>query len=252
MGSIRRTVTSSPQGLYDSSATQLAPLGTVLNLGDGREFVYGSAGAVAIEVGRMCQSSIAVSGHATTGRALDAPLIGTRVVNLTVATTLVTENQYAEGYLCIVNATTGGATTGAAVGTTYKIAGHPAAASTGTFAITLVDPLWVTMDATAMGNLIAHPCDGALIMASAPTRGLVGVAVRDIAATEFGWFQRKGIAACLQDGTWVAGNPLVISDGVDGALAPMTGTDSAVDETIVGQCYEITASGDFGTALLNI
>ncbi len=252
MGSIRRTVTSAVQGLYDVSATKLMPFGTPLILGDGREFVYGGAGAVAIEVGRMCQSSAVVSGHATTGRALDAPAIGTRVVTITPATTLVSENQYAEGYLCIVNATTGGATTGAAVGTTYKIAGHPAAASAAAVEITLVDPLWVAMDATAMGNLIAHPCSGVLIAASAPTRGLVGVAVRDIPATEFGWFQRKGIAACLQDGTWVVGNPLAISDGTDGALAPMTGTDSAVDETIVGQCYEITASGDFGTVLLNI
>lgn len=237
MSSIRFNPQSAPQGLYDVSADQLAPLGATLVLGDDREFVYAEAGAVALTNGRLCQSALPIANHAN--RALDAPAIGTRVVNVTPGATAGAENLYAEGYLVIVNDT--GDITEA--GKAFKIAGHPAIASATAQDITLVDPLWEAIAAASTGTLVHHPCRAVLIHASPPTTTLVGVPIRDIPISNFGWLQTRGVCGVLQEGVVVAGSPVACSDTVDGAVTPMNVT-YVVDEHVVGVAVANTATGD--------
>ena len=241
MSSFRFNMSSAPQGLYEVSTTQLAPFGSTLHIGDGREFVYGSAGAVALTVGRVVQGRLAIAGHGVSAYlALNEPLIGTRVVEVTTITTAVLENDYAEGFLVIGDAPSGG--------TCYKIAGHPAA-GIGAVNITLVDPLWETLVTGATGGLVAPLSKGCIISGIASTTGAaVGVPVRDIPIDNFGWFQTRGVAGVLQDGAWVEGSPLGISDGTAGALAAITG--SAVDEPIIGIGVLDNATTAIGTCKL--
>jgi len=241
MGSLKFNPSSSPQGLYEVSTTQLAPFGATLHIGDGREFVYGSAGATALAVGRVAQGALAVAGHGVDAYlATNEPLVGTRVVEVTTITTAVTENQYAEGFLVIGQAAGGGSC--------YKIAGHPAAAI-GAVNITLADPLWETLAAGATTGLIAPLSKGCIIAGVASTTGAaVGVPVRDIPIANFGWFQTRGVCGVLQDGAWVEGSPLGISDGTAGALAALTGT--AVDEPILAIGVLNNATTAIGTCKL--
>jgi hypothetical protein len=238
MGSLRQSGGAPAQNLYAVSTTQLHPFGTTLVLGDGREFAYGSAGATALAVGRVVQNAIEIPGHGNTGLALNAPVAGTRVVAITTTTTAVTENQYAEGYLLIGDATTGG--------TCYKIAGHPSQAAVGAVNITLVDPLWETIAAAAVGILLPNPYKLQIITAAPLSTGApTGIPVRDIPINNYGWFQTRGICGALQDGVIVSGNAVACSDGVPGGVQPTTATQ-AVDEPEIGLAIFDNANTDIG------
>lgn len=221
MGSQRYSLSSAPQGLYEESATQLAPLGSTLLLNDGREFVYCQNAAVALEEGRLIQSAAPVGANHD-DMALDTPAAGTKVVNVTPGATGGAENLYAEGYFIT------------STGTTYKVAGHPAITASTAFNLTLADPLYEAIAGATTGTLMTHPCKNVIVKpASVATGAIVGVPIRDITASNFFWAQRRGICGVLGDGALAAGTPLVVSDSVAGALSPQNAT-YVVDEPIVG------------------
>jgi len=250
MSSLRFNPASAPQGLYDVSATQLAPLGSELHLGDGRVFVYCEAGGTALTVGRLVQSEAVVGNHGGTGLATTngTGLIGTRTITVTLGATAAAENLYAEGYLLIVNDT--GAVTIA--GSAYKIAGHPAIASAGTGVITTADPFWESLSDDSTVALVKHPCKDIIItVATTPTEKIVGVPIRDVPLDNFAWIQRRGICAVLQDVAWVNGNPVTVSDTVAGAAGPLTATQ-AIDEPQIGVAVSNTATADLGVIFLEV
>lgn len=217
----RYSLSSAPQGLYDTSANQLAPLGSTLLLNDGREFVYCQNAAVALVEARLIQSAAPV-GATHDDLALNTPAAGTKVVSVTLGATAAAENLYAEGYFIT------------STGTTYKIAGHPAIASAGTGNITLADPLYEAIAGATTATLMTHPCKNVIVKpASVATGAIVGVPIRDVPASEFFWAQRRGICGVLGDGALAAGTPLVVSDTVAGALSPQNAT-YVVDEPIIG------------------
>ena len=248
MSSIRFNMASTPQGLFDVSADQLAAFGSTLHLGDGRIFVYCENGGVAAVRGRVYQSEVAVDNHGGTGLATTngTGLLGTRTVTVTLGATAAAENLYAEGYLLQVN------DTGSVLlaGTTYKIAGHPAIASAGTGVFTLVDPFWEALSDDATVSLVKHPCKDVIIHPAPPTCPVIGVPIRDIPIDNFGWFQTAGIAAVLQEGVVVPGDPVTTADAaVPGAVSPITATQ-AVDERIIGIAVGDTATLDL--AIINL
>jgi hypothetical protein len=247
MGSLRKSSGAPMQGLYEESASQLMPLGYKFTMDDGREFVYGRCGAVAGVNGRMYSAEAVIANHGGTGLAVATELTGDRVVAVTLGATLVTENQYAEGYLVVVNDTTAIA----AAGSTYKIAGHPAADASVAVNITLKDPLWEGIGADSTVCLVRNPHAAVVINPAANDAALVGIPLRDLTALYYGWFQTRGICGCLQDGAIVNGDVVAVSDGVAGAVQPITATQ-AIDEVEVGEAVSDTATGDVGVIFLRI
>ena len=243
MSSTTFSLASSPQKLYDQSATQMAPLGSKLILSDGREFVYAKNGAVTGVAGNLYQAPATTANHLNCS--VTAAAIGDKSISVVLGATAATENQYAEGYLHVVD--------GTGEGVSYKIKGHAAVASAGTGVFTLYDPVIEALVAsgTSEVSLVPNKHNGVVIHPSPPTAALVGVAVRDFTAAYFGWYQKKGLCAGLTDGTLIAGEQVIASINTDGAFGPVTTT---FDEPYcpVGRCYVVRATGEYASIDLNI
>ena len=240
---------STPQGLYAQSATQMAPLGTKLVLGDGREFIYAKNGAATGVAGNIYAApSVTVTGGPVTDHlncSVLAAAIGDRYIDVALGATAATENYYAGGYLVVSD--------GTGEGVTYKITGHAAAALSTTLRVYLADPVIEALVAsgTSQVDLIPHKCSYAIIHGG-PTLGmLIGVAVRDFTAAYYGWYQTKGQAAVLTNGTVVIGNLVIASVSVDGAVEAVS-TTYAVTAYPVGRVQVVGLTGEYSTIDLNI
>ena len=115
------------QGIYDESVDQLLPLGTRIEMNDGRVFRYAQAGA-AVVVGKL-YASIAPAANHTNEAVQAASAIGDKTVSVTLGATAVTAGQYVDGYLQINSA--------AGLGHNYKIKAHGTHAGTGTLVFTM-------------------------------------------------------------------------------------------------------------------
>jgi hypothetical protein len=238
-----QTPKSFVQSLFDESSTQKQKIGTICRLADGREFVYGQAGGANIAVGVICQGAVHdVANHGNLAVA-NANAEAT-AITVTLGDLLATANMYAEGFLHF--------NTGTGAGYAYKIKSHPAANANANLVVTLYDPLRLTL-ATAKGTLSRHPAAAAVIHPSPPTQTLVGATIIPVTANYYAWFQKKGPACVLANGTLVAGDRAYTSTAVDGAVSPSSG--NAVDmalEQFVGHVITVNANAHYAIINLNL
>jgi len=177
-----------------SSDSVIAPnleLGQRVAGSNGSEFRFVKAGATALVVGNVIQSSAYGTDHNSLTPAATAK--GESAVTVTLATSGVTANQYKGGTLT-VNTTPG-------LGETYIIKGHAAQATvTGTVKLFLDTPLRTAFTSSTRVALRKNPCDGVIASpATTLTGSIVGVAIYPIPATEYGFIQTKGPCAALSD-----------------------------------------------------
>jgi hypothetical protein len=230
---------TSPQGLYEVSTTQLAPLGAQLFLGDGRVFQYAHNGGTALLPGRLTQAMTTTSADIV-DKALSTEVAGSREVTFTpTGTQTFTENQLAGGYFIISDAS--GA---AGAGALYRIDGHAAMAAATAVTLRLSDPLYEAIAAADTGTVIPHPCQDVIISGGPVTAPLTGIPIRDVPIANYCWLQTKGIAPCLADGVVVVGNIVATSDGVAGACQPIVAGGAEVDEIHIGECQFTNATTD--------
>lgn len=249
MSSIVFNGVSTPQGLYAQSASQLAPLGSRLILGDGREFVYAKNGATTGVAGNIYQQpTLDATGGAITNHlncSVLAASIGDKYIDVVLGATALTANYYAEGHLQVVD--------GTGEGVSYKVTGHAAADASATVRVYLADPVIEALVAsgTSEVSLVPNKHSGVVIHPSPPTGVLIGVAIRDFTAAYYGWYQTKGLCAVLTTGTVVVGNLVIASITVDGSVDPVS-TTYAVTAYPVGRVAVVRATGEYGTIDLNI
>jgi hypothetical protein len=232
------------QSLFEESSTQLHRLGTVRRLNDGREFIYVKVGSANLAAGVLVQGAVAEANHANCALAnvADAVASGTRQVTITLGSTAVSANDYAEGFLNIEDGTAG-------AGHIYKIKNHPAANAGANLTLTLYDKLRANLT-SAHGTLIKHPCKDVIIHPSPPTEALVGVTVRAMTANYYGWVQKKGPVSVLVNGTIVAGDCVIASGTVDGAV--MASANGQETERQVGMCIHAGANTEYGVVDLGL
>jgi len=229
------------QDLFEESSTQKQRMGSTVLLADGREFVYGQAGAANIAVGKLVQGAVHdVANHGN--MAVANANANATALTVTLGDLLVTANMYAEGFLHISD--------GTGEGYAYKIKSHPAAVANANVVITLYDKLRLTL-ATAFCTLCKHPASGVVIMPSPPTQALVGSTIIPVTANYYAWFQKRGPACVLANGTLVAGDRAYTSTAVDGAVSPSSGNavDMAVEQ-FVG--HVLTVNANTHHALINL
>jgi hypothetical protein len=203
------------QGIYDQSAVANYPLGYRQEFDDGRRFRYGYF-AAAVNRGLLVGSDVSANCVVEVDNKLTAAAIGATSVIITDAGTLsaATADQYAGGYLVLTDDT--------GEGYQFRIRTH-GAASSNAITLKLYDPLLVAVDTTTDAAIVGCEFDE-LIVASAATDAVAsGVTVRNMTAAYYGWVQVAGIATILADGTIAHGQPLQLSDGVDGAVQAMGG-----------------------------
>ncbi len=228
-------------------------VGAKFDSADGREFALVQNAGTALVSGTLIMGPKPLANHqdcATT--AFVAQSANGNVpasVTVTLGNTLVTANQYAQGYL-IVNSGTG-------IGQTLKIKSHPAAAGLAAVVITLEDnPGVALVAANSKVCLRLNPngtqngtdfrTSGVIVTDhSAPTGQILGVALYPIAATStsvlsYGLIQTRGLVACLNDATTTVG----ASGGLD--VMPSSNTDGAVMTYVVATGSRVGTSTQTG------
>lgn len=203
---------------FVSSATQLHPLGTPGRGQGGRKFRYARAGASDLVAGNALQTAVVIAGHDTCTVATH--VAGTQVLTVTPATTAVTANQYADGYLIVDTEA------GVEGGYTYHISTNTAGGIGVAVYVTIDDPLGLivaTVTATTKVTLTKNPYADVVQAASTITGAPIGVATYVIADTEYGWIGTGGLHGTLIAGTPAIGNALS-ETGTAGALAINSGT----------------------------
>lgn len=172
---------------------------------------YGSAGAVDIPLGVVCQAPVPAAVHHDLVPTASFAA-GVRLITLTIGAGNIAADEYAGGHLHVND--------GTGQGQRKRVLSHPAALAGATCVFTLVDPLTTAFDvANTLCAITRNPYNQAIIHPSPPTAQLVGVPVAVIAAGRFGWFQTRGPAAVLTDGVLYIFRQVKPSAAVDGAVA---------------------------------
>ncbi len=196
------------QKVYEQSVTQNYEIGSCMDIGPCR-YRYGQAGAVAIALGVLCQAPVP-DGNQHNLVPTASYAVGTLIITVTLGATAITANQYAGGWLAVMD--------GTGKGQVKKILSHPAAGSGAICAFTLAEPLTTATDGTSRMSLTQNPYTGTIIQPSPPTSKLVGVPVCGVTASYFAWFQTRGPASVLTDGVIYIHRAVAPSPTVDGAI----------------------------------
>jgi len=207
------------QLVTEVSATQKFELGAVKEIGLSR-YRYGLVGAADIGLGVLCQAPVPAAVHHDLVPAASYA-VGTKQVTLTIGAADIAANEYAGGWLHVND--------GTGQGQCLRILSHPAATGSTACTFTLIDPVTTAFDvANTLCAITRNPYSQAIIHPSPPTAQLVGVPVAAIPAGYYGWFQVRGPAAVLTDGTLYIYQQVRPSASVDGAVC------HAIQEITVG------------------
>ena len=230
-------------------STQRSPLGTRMVLPDGRVYRYAKNAALAQSLGRLCQEAVVVSGHGSDLAVASAAAIGATAVTLTNATTAITANEYAEGYL-FVNDVDG-------EGQLCSIKSHPAE-STGNGSIVMTlepdDALTIALTTNSQCGLRYNAFKNVVVNPTTPTGIPVGVTPIAVTADYYFWLQTWGPAAVLTNGTLIRG--LAVSPGattpgsVD--VYPLNSVDGSGQTPVVGWVMTVAATTEFSLVYLTI
>ena len=195
------------QGILQESADKNCELGTELVLNDGRKFRYCLNSSTSLDAGKVVQSAGWVTNHESLAVNTAAKGDTQLDVNNDASTiTLITADQYADGYVCVE--TVGGSEVGI-----FKIKSHPLQSSTtATLVVTLYDPLRVAFASGTTVTLVKNPYNLVVVNVASggtETNAEVGVPLIPITGSYFFWAQFKGLCNVLIQGTPAIGTPLM-------------------------------------------
>ena len=245
---IGNTTIHGPEGeQYQTYTTKRWPLGTKLELQDGRTFRFFLNGAGALTAGKLIQSPVPGANFDELVVPAAVP-IGTRELTVTNGATTVTADEFADGYINVEDDT--------GEGHLYAIAGNDAEAA-GSAALVLrvkrgIILAWTT--STTVG-LSRNPFASAIVHPSPPTARLLGVVPVAVAAAAYGWVQTKGPASVLTEGTLIIGLSAQASETTDGCVSPFRLTEAAPPTElapVVGIVMEVAATTEHSLIYLKL
>lgn len=223
------------------SATQLHKLGTVAETADGRVYRYAQAGAVALAAGLVNNGVAKVTNHTINSVATAAP-VGQRFVNITLAgATATTAGQYDGGYLHVIDSV--------GVGSSYRIAGTPVIAGSGTGIIQLEEGIATALTTASKVALVPSPWAGSIVQSGAVALLINGTNNVLVPIANYYWSQTAGIASILSDGIIAKNAEAINSDAVAGAV------ETRVDATVtrsVGVAVEATVDAKYYPVYLTL
>lgn len=189
---------------------------------DSRQYVFALSNASTALVAGNIQTGLASTANhsAKTQTATQAALagIGSTTVQVTVGATLVSLNQYLQGYLTVI--------AGTGIGASYRIKGNTSAVSSGTTTLSLVDPIVVAFDSTTVVSLYPNPWNlTAVSSTTVANNNIVGVPNVAVPVSNYYWAQVDGYCATLADSS-----------------PPTKNTNATVSSTTAGSVTIQTAS----------
>jgi hypothetical protein len=242
--------------IYDLHSSQEWPLGERREL-RGNVYAYAKLGSAAILSHQLLQSAVALAGHDRMALAAAVPA-GARRVRVVLDSALLTPD-FVFGKLIVVS-------NGASPLAEGYIETHGIGGAGAEIDVHLAEPLPVALEAGALVTLVENPYRDVIPAAAPPTAPIVGVALRDTSATQFGWIQISGLAAIRADGTLVVGQGVRPSDAVAGAVEALpTGADATysaneqamlnemAENRVIGMCVDATGlTGEPAPILLSL
>jgi hypothetical protein len=218
-------------------ATPQADLGQVIAGENGRKYIYVKVGATALVTGSLYQAPAEDTADQDITPAATA--VGATTL-VTTSTMTVTANQYAGGYV-VVTVTPG-------LANMYQIKSHAAfTAAAATFQ--LDDPIQVALTTTSRVDFIPNPFNGVVIAPTTLTSAVVGFAVNNVTAGNYGWLQIAGVGVVNNDaaGALTVGVALMPSSSVAGDVRLQTAGNHIVARALTG-----IASGECGAAIITL
>lgn len=219
------------------------PLGTVLELPDGSKFRHAQNGGTTLAVGLLVQTELAEASHDIDLVVSAAATVGATSISATMAGTVCTLNQYADGYI-LVNDQQG-------QGYVYRCKGNTAAASVTAARFDLADGDSVQvalLAATSEIGLRVNPYKGVTKWEAGTVEGQVlGLPPVAVTASQYFWCQTRGPAMALADSTLAIGAMVVSSTTVDGGVTIWAGSAAATTYLVrpIGDCLAVAASTDY-------
>lgn len=200
------------QDVRTQSTYKQHTLGTLAVTRDGRQFRYGQAGASILAAGKLAQIPAVVANHQALVTA--AAAVNATKITVTLGGTAATADQYVDGYAVIRDT----ATTGA--GQAFPINGNSAQTSTtGNVDVYLAEGVAEALTTASVTNLELSPYGSMIISSSGDTtESVTGVPQIDVAASSYAWFQVRGVAAVLGNGTITKGSGVIKSATTAGAV----------------------------------
>lgn len=230
----------SSSDVYKTSTTKLMPLGCQGATRDGRLFRYGLAGASALLAGKLNSSAAVIANHQNV-LVQTAALVADQTLAVTLGATATTANLYDDGYVIGYDVT--------GFGQSLRISGTPVVASGGVAIFNLGDPVAIALPVTARVNLEQNPWSNSVVSATSGGIFANGVANVAIPAASYGWFQTRGTAAVLGNGTIAIGTGVTTSATTAGAV------DAEAATTVsqrVGLAQQAGTSTKYNTVYLTI
>lgn len=214
---------------------------------DSRSYVFGLANASTALVAGNIQTGLASTANhlAKTQTAAQAAIAtsGSTTVQVTVGATLVSQNQYLQGYLTVVG--------GTGIGANYRIKSNTSAVSSGTTTISLADPIVVAFDSTTIVSLYPNPWN--LVAVSSTTianNNIVGIPNVAVPVSNYCWLQVNGYCATLADSSPPTKNTNAIISTTTAGAVSIQGT-SAVTQ-VLGYAPEAMTSAQTQNLFLEI
>lgn len=185
--------------LYTTNVDQGGPeLGQYIAGDHGKGYRYVKAGASALVVGNVLQGP-AVDTQFDDMAVGTAGVVGDMFLKLTNGTTVLSGGEFTGGiaYVSVNSAS------GTNLADEYTITGNSAATNGGALTVYIDRPLRVALTtSTTKVTMRKSPYNGVLqAPATTLTSEIVGIAIFEIAAGQFGWIQTKGVGAVLADST---------------------------------------------------
>lgn len=206
-----------------------------------RAFRYGQAPSGGCTAGYLYCSNANAANHSNCA-ATAAAAIGSTEVTVQLGATAVTANEFEGGTLHPNDVAPEGIAG-------FRILSHPAADSAATLTLQLAEPFSEALTTSSELTLI-HNKYKAVEATTTQTTPPAGIAVADMTASYYGWFQVEGPIGVLHSGTGTAtlGQNVTISANDAGAVAVV----DADTEILVGYMLDAGVSGEFNSVELKI
>lgn len=268
---------SAPFALFSTTSAATSPVNSDASLGtlcgarfassDGREFVLVQNAGTALIAGVVVQSSAAIANtgglspatSSTTSYSASFPIaaaIGGFQIQLASGATAVLANQFAGGFLNVVE--------GTGLGQTLKIASNLAAATTAALVINLEDPFGtatstdsrftLTLNSYGVSTGTDFRTNGVIISPATTLTGeVIGVTCYPIPATttsviSYGFIQTRGNVAVLGSSTVALGLDVAVPSGTAGAVLVY----AVASTTRIGTTVVATASAKHNVIKLQL
>lgn len=177
---------------YATDTNAFEDLGQYHMGSNGTGFRFVKAGASNLVKGNLLQSP--ARDTAFTDMAVQAAVAaGATIIPVTLGATSTTAGLFQDGSLHVTSST--------GIGQTFTIVTHDVSANATTCNFTVLEPVITALATSSKVTAIQNQFNGVIQSPTTITGSVVGVAVKDIPASNYGYIQTHGICSVLSDST---------------------------------------------------